>query len=695
MRNFALLIFCFVAFYITTGAEEPTDSAQAKELREVVVSARLQRTTATVSTYIPTRRQKNSAQTGTELLGHMAIPQLGLVSGNTVSTSSGQTVDMFIDYVPATEQDLSGMRMADVKTVEYYDYPQDPRFLGKAHVINFVMQKYEYGGYVKAYANEFLISNSGQLNLFTKFQYRKMTYDLAVGGWYSDNDHLSSATVETYRLPQTDGSVKTLERVSEPDEACVRNRSLWPTFKASFNSSNVTMVNTLGANFYFAPKENTAGRVGFLPAEFPATEYESLNRSHTTSITYSGYWNFILPHGNSINVNPYYSYSHTNQRSLYTEAAGTALPNGAIDDSHRATTSVRYVHNFGRPGNITALCNVFYGANRTRYSGTSDASDRLITFRAGPGLLYNYNNAHFDGLIGAGVNYDRSRFGGKTEHSTQPWVDLSLQYSINDKNSAGLEFHHSSWTAASSFRSTAVIQSNPLLRYTGNPDLKSYGSYDIGLRYVWMPSNRWNISAFCYGWFTANRYAYFYEASPEGILRTIRQPAGGFSQWRYGVTATLRLLDNKLSLNGQLACRVAHDGEPFGWTKGGLHGYIHALYYAEGWNFGVQYQSPQEYSDGNVSGTWVTEKSACAGIVGWGNSAWSLQARLTNPFRWSWVAGHAEMTSTHYDVHKTLYNTSYHCYVLVSATYTIGFGKKIQRGNEASQQMGTASSILK
>ena len=53
------------------------------------------------------------------------------------------------------------------------------------------------------------------------------------------------------------------------------------------------------------------------------------------------------------------------------------------------------------------------------------------------------------------------------------------------------------------------------------------------------------------------------------------------------------------------------------------------------------------------------------------------------------------MKSANYDVSKILYNTGNHCFVLVSATYTLGFGKKIQRGNEASQQMGTASSILK
>ena len=148
---------------------EAQDSIKTKELGEVVVEAQMQRTSATVSSYIPTSKQKNSSQTATDLLNRMAIPQLSPGMGNSVKTNTGKAVNIYIDYLPASEQDLSGMRMADVKKLEYYDYPKDPRFQGSAHVINFIMQKYEYGGYLKASANEFFISNSGQLNLYSKF----------------------------------------------------------------------------------------------------------------------------------------------------------------------------------------------------------------------------------------------------------------------------------------------------------------------------------------------------------------------------------------------------------------------------------------------------------------------------------------------------------------------------------------------
>lgn len=695
INHLNILLLAMVSTGSTSALTTEPDTLKSRELNEVVVEAQSQTTSATVSTYLPTKRQKNAAQTGPELLNHMSIPQLGLVSGNSVTTNSGQKVDLYIDYAPASEQDLNGMRMADVKKVEYYDFPQDPRFQGSQHVINFIMQKYEYGGYVKAYGNEFFIANSGQLNLYSKLQYKRMTYDLAVGTWYSHNNHLSQAILETYRLPQPDGSLKVFERISDPTDAKVRQQSYWPTFKAKYATDKVTMVNTLGANFFRSPTNFSAGSVRYNPADFPATHYTDSQSSRSSSITYSGYWNFILPHGNSMSFNPYYSYSHTNQKSLYSESAGSSFVNGARDDSHRATASLRYMHDFGRWGDITVILNGTLLSNRTRYSGTSDASDRLTTYRVGPGVFYNYENGNFNGLIGGGFNYDHSKLGDTSEHSTQPWIDASVQYAFNSKNSISADFHHSTWTLASSYRSTAVIQSNPLFSYTGNPDINPYKSYDVSLRYVLMPNNRCNFAAFGNAALITDRYAYVYRASADGILRTIQQEGmGNYASLLYGVQGTARLLGNSLMINGQVAQRIVHNGAPFDWTRRRVLWYLQAFYYVGGWNFGLQYQSEQEYCDGYVNGAWMKNKDAYTAIVGWGNSSWSLQARLTNPFRWNWRAGTSETTSANYDVSKTFYNTSYHCYLLVSATYTFGFGKKIQRGNEASQQMGTSSSIL-
>ena len=91
------------------------------------------------SVYRPSQRQKNASQTAEDLISQMAIPQLRLT--NPSLTATGQPVDFYIDFIPASSADLNGMRPDDVKFIEYYDYTADPRFQGKPHVINFVIQK--------------------------------------------------------------------------------------------------------------------------------------------------------------------------------------------------------------------------------------------------------------------------------------------------------------------------------------------------------------------------------------------------------------------------------------------------------------------------------------------------------------------------------------------------------------------------
>lgn len=671
------------------------DSINIQALNEVVIEAQLQSTSATVSTYIPTSKQKNSSQTANDLLNRMAIPQLSLGMGGSVQTTSGKAVDIFIDYLPASEQDLTGMRMADVRKVEYYDYPSDPRFQGKAHVINFIMQKYEYGGYIKASAHEFFIANSGSLNLFSKIQYKKMTYDFAVGGYYRNGKHDFNNTVETYRLPQSDGSIKQFERNSTTNASEISRRYFWPTFKALYRTDKISISNTIGANFDNYPKENSSGSVRFLPSDFPQSVFLSEANHRENYITYNGYWNFILPHGNVINFVPYYSYSHSKQNSRYVESTSQEYINDASDNSHKASGNLRFQHDFGKWGDLTISAQGIYTNSKTRYTGTSSAIDRLTTLRIGPGISYSVSSDKFYGMVGAGFTYDRSKIGDIAENNTQPWVDFSLQYAFNNKNSVNAEFHHMNALPPLSYRSSAVIQSNPLMSYTGNPNLTPYKCYDFGISYQWLPNNKFSFAVFGTGFVATNRFAYVYEASPDGIRRTVQQPMGNFVQGNYGVNGTARLLDGNLQISGQLAHLIAKSGEPYDWTKSHLNWYMQAFYYLNQWHFGLQYQSDMSFADGFVKGTWVNSKNAYTAIAGWGNSTWSVQAQIANPFRWDWRSGTTILKSKNYDFVQTDHNPNYHCYIYVSATYTFGFGKKIKAGNEASQMSGAGNAILK
>lgn len=695
MKKLLIILALLMPLSAYAKQEVKTDSIKTQQLDDVVVEACNQRLGADVSTYIPTSKQKNASQSAVDLLNRMAIPQLKISSNDEIKDMAGKSVDVFIDFLPASKEDLEGMRMQDVKKVEYYDFPSDPRFQGKAHVVNFVMQKYEYGGYVKAYAWE-NTGNAGQISLYSKLQYKRMTFDIATGAFYINLGHTGGDIYETYRLPQPDGTVNVFERNSIQKNANMRVHTYWSTFKALYSSDKITIQNVIGANFDHTPVSDQIGAVLYSTEEVSGrTDYSAHSANRVNSLSYTGYWNFILNDKNSITFSPTYAYSHTNTNSLYAEENAGEYYNAAKDDSHQFRGELTYAHSFGKWGNLDVMLQTLIITNRTNYSGTANTSGNAHTYSVGPGVQYSLTTGKVYGMVGLGFHWDRQEYLDYKDNSTAPWIDFSLQYSPDDHHSVRGEFRYMKSIPSSSYRSSAIIQSNPLMSYTGNPNLVSYGSYDAGVNYSFIPDNNFSLSAFAFTWIADNRYVYDYEPTATGILRTIKQPGGGYAQCNYGAYATLRLFDRKLHLTAQVNATSVHNGEPYNLNKTHLVYAFQANYYLDNWTFSGIYYAPQGYSDGCMVGTWMKTKSFYLLQAGWSNSSWNLQLKFANFPRWHWRSDESMMHSRYYDKIEQTYSLNDHALARLTVTYTFGFGKKVQRGDEASQQSGVDSGILK
>lgn len=692
----SVLILLSVVLAVPALADEPTDSLTINDLNEVVVEARTAKLDTEVSTFIPSSREKSASQSATDLLARMAIPQITVTPGESVTTLSGKAVDIFIDYIPATPADISGMRTKDVKRVEYYVYPSDPRFQGKAYVVNFIMQKYEYGGYVKALAWE-NTTNVGQFSLFGKVQYRRMTLDVAIGAFYKNQSGFGSSVRETFRLPQPDGSVSIFERQSLSTGGKSKNEQYWPTFKALYATDKVQIQNLIGATFDHQPFTTNLGSVTYTPQIVPDAEFANASGSRVNSLSYSGNWTFILNDYNSINFVPSYGYSHTRSRSLYTEQSAD-FHNAAVDNSHEFWANLTYGHTFGegaKGGKLNVLMQTIITANRTAYSGTSSVSDNAHTYRLGPGVQYSLKKGKVYGLVGLGLHWDRQEYVNNHETSTAPWIDFSLQYSPTDRHELSTTFHHMKTVPSPSCRSAAVIQSNPLMSYTGNPNLVSAGSYDVGVDYSYMPNNRFSFTAFGSLWLMDDRYVYDYQPTPTGLLRTIEQPGGHYFNYNYGVYGSARLFDNKLRLTAQIIGRTVDNGGPYDLKKTAISSAFQAYLYLGNWTFGATYMTPSGYSDGYMVGSWVKTKSYLRLQAGWANSTWNVNLHLTNLQRWHKRGELNIMHSTYYDRTEQALSLVDRAFARIAVTYTFGFGKKVQQGNEATQQSAPSSSILK
>ncbi len=668
----------------------------AVNLGSVTVEGDNARLYADRSVYIPTVRQKNASQTGTDLLSHMAIPQLGLVSGANVMTNAGKPVAVFIDYLPATESDLQAMRVEDVKKVEYLESPSDPRLQGNPYVINFIMQKYEFGGYVKAFGHTNLISNPfGELLVNLRLQRKKMTYDV-MGSTYSyDRTHEGSELTETYRLPQENGEIKEFRRFSNTTSSNQKRDWYFATLKATYNTDNVQASSLVKGRLDKQPNFEKNGLVTYSSPDFNNSEYSSVFDERSQFLAYEGYYFFKLGKGNSLNFTPAYSYSHTEQNTRYWETGFTEILNKAADNTHKLSGSLKFTHNFGSLGNLMLGVNGSFESNRTRYTGSATALDRAKSSRIEPGIGYDITIGKVYASANFAWDWDRLQFGDMVDHPSTPKATLSVQYAPSTHSSLSVSAIYESWLPSPSFKSDKVIEATPLLKYTGNPNLVPSKSYDFDISYTWIPNNNFNLGAFAWGWIVGDRYVYDYEASSTGILRTIKQPMGTYAKYNYGLTGTARFFDRSLVFSGRVGHLLNHNGKPYNVNHSHIDWYARARYYLGSWAFTLTYVSDRADADGSMNGLWAYRKSDWYITVSWSNSHWNVRGDLMNFTRWNWRNDRFVMHSPYYDTEEVKLGGQSRAFIQLSATYTFGFGKKVKRENEPSVSGSASSGILK
>ncbi len=649
------------------------------------------------SIYRPTQRQKNASQTATDLLGRMAIPQLNTRLGSSsVSTTVGEPVAMFIDFVPATESDLKMMRITDVKTVEYLEFPSDPRFQGKKYVINFRMIKYEYGGYIKTLGVENFIANSGSVQANARFVKDKMTYDVMGYGYYMANNHFGIDQIETFHLPQDNGEIKSFQRESTTKSSKYRKQNYETSFRALYSGDKITVNNLVAFGIERLPHNDNEGQVRYSYAPTAIDEYYSESTQKAKYLNYSGYYFFSLPKNNSLTASLDYSYSHTDQSSRYLESLMSPIYNAANDDTHDGNFRLTYSQTISDKQSFSAHFRGIYEHNRTIYNGSVNALDNSTTKFGQIGATYNFKLAKLSTSLGIGWDWMSTRLNDNNSNLECPYLDASLRFVPNKKNTFGAVFHYAVWPPSSNYKSENIVHVSPFLWHTGNPMLKSHRSYDIWLNYTFIPTNKFNINLFGGTFFIGNRAAFVYEATPDGIIRTIQQPIGTFRHYNYGLNASLKLLDRTLYLSGQLAHLYVQNGKPYNFDHSCISYYIQALYYLENFNFAISYKSADATDNyDSMSGLWTRNKDVFILQAGWSNAKWNIIVTAQNLQRWNWCATHDTMNSPNYSVSRWTSNASRHAFVQLSATYTFGFGKKINRNDEISKQSGASSGILK
>lgn len=690
-------IYCAIMTIAAMAQTETPDSVKTQELDEVVVEAQMQRTSPTATTYTPSGKQKSTAQNAIELLRLMAIPQIKInPMDNSVTDNTGEGVSLFFNYMPASKEDIEGLRTADVRRVEYLEFPPDPRFRGAQRVINFIIQEYEYGGYTKVTADEdFLIGLSSNTNIFSKFAYKKMTYDLYVAANNLNSYHSGYDIDGKYTLKDSDGKDFTLSRNETTDNAHSKQNQYPVTFRASYNTEKVQISNTLGYSHSSNPIQNQNGSLTYSPAAEQDYSYSRSNPSQSNSLSYQGNYFFVLPKDYSVNLNPQFSYSHNNNSLTYTTSRAEPIIRNARENAYYYRVNAYINKRFAQKHTLMLGINTGNTINRLQYTGNASYSDRFSNPFVSGQLCYQAQIQKFSLYADAGVLWERTSINTIKNDDVYPYVHFNIRYTPNNKNAFSAYFQFANNTPGIDQKASDLLRDNEVMYITGNPSLDNSRHITFNINYTWLPSNVFNMSAFGRYFELFDRFITAYEPFDNGraLLRTYIND-GNYIQSEIGIAATLNLFNKSLQLYVSPNQKFYRSTGVFDKSFYPFQVTAQATYYFKQWYFQAYYQSHQKMMF-TGSPTTYRSRDFYALSAGWSNSDLNISLTAYNMFNSNWDTSDRYIQSPLYTEHRTTYGTNSHARLNLSVTYTFGYGKKVKRGNEVGKQSGVSSAIMK
>ena len=669
-----------------------------KNLGQIVVEGSTQKVIQNGVMYVPGKRIKKAALDATSLLFHMQIPQLRVSpTDNSVKTAAGNDVTLFIDYHQATPQDAQGLRPEDVMRVEVLDYPVDSRFMGAPHVVNFIMQKYEWGGYTKLTAAGRTLNNDlAEGRAYQKFVHKKWTFDASAsanGTWENKNSDYSK---ETYRDFSFDGRhYDSVVRESYTDGYKGKNDSQNVALRGSYAGEKTYMINTLSFS-RTAAKENTERmNVEFSDNLLPATSALQNSPQQSISVKVGGWYQFTMPKGNSIIASWSFSHSGNNRRALYELGDLPGIVNYNKEKVYNPNLTLFYSKKLNHNNTIRTMFSSYANIYDTRYYGSYDGTQKLISTESMLFLEYMQNWGNKLNLYSRlGISYVLGRVNGKNYiNEWGPRLGLQLNYTINTRNSVSIEGWWANSTPQPSTANTAFVRQNELLWHQGNPDLKNIYGPLLSISYSFIPTNRFSMSASINYNLYRNMALYLYRPldGRDGIVRTFTDRNNDHELFAT-LNASLRLFDNSLVLTGIANWRreISSAGQVRSlnsWTGTG----VRASYYYKNASVILYYDTPQKsimfnrgykYSFGSTYGIIATYSV--------GN--FKAQASFRNWFNKGNV--HTDYDSQYYSIHNRSWNMQIARSLSLSLSYTFTYGKKVKLSEDLNNDAYKKSAIL-
>ena len=254
---------------------------------------------------MPTEAQKKASTNGVSLLQHLQLPNLSVHPlTKAISTNYGESVQLRINGVEATQAEVVAIRPTDVIRVEVHEQP-GLRYGGAAAVVDYIVRRRDSGGNVSAdLTNGVSPFGFGNYQMSGKYHSGKSSFTALVD-WSRRDLEWNRENEETFRYP--DQTITNREVVASPNR--IKYDYLTTSLNYNYTNGEKSMLNIAFRNNLKDIPYSFTDRNTLLYQEDRV--YQVKDRESTKT---------VIP---SIDI--YYQLNLKNDRHLYFDVVGTYL----------------------------------------------------------------------------------------------------------------------------------------------------------------------------------------------------------------------------------------------------------------------------------------------------------------------------------------------------------------------------------
>ena len=460
----------FLPLLATMIAVHAQDIKEGETLQEVTVKGSKVVQRVDGQTIYPTRQQLESSTNGYSLLSKLTLPHLRIdpVMHTITALSNLGNVQVRINGIMASKEDLLALDMKAVQHIDYIDNPGVRYGEGIAYVVNIIVKKPVSGYDIGADLTNTLTAVNGDETFYGKFNYGKSEFGVNYSLDYQNFKGTGYEEQATYELES--GEKRSILRQQLDGQNKSLNHNIQLTY--SLSDSNYVFQSKLSASRDIQPHR--------LWSKFDS--FEDRSSSRTSSPALDLYFHRDFKRHQSLTANAVATYIKTDSHAEHNEGGNYAY--NVTGKTYSLWTEAVYENRL-KP--FTLSLGAQYGQKYINnvYSGDANADNamRSSTLYFFGQLKGRLGKLGYMGGLGVSTRYYRQAEWNDRFLLFRPKMTLAYPLARNLK--AKYDFEISQHVSQIALVSDVSIKQNAMETLVGNPEItpNRVTSHDLRLTY--------------------------------------------------------------------------------------------------------------------------------------------------------------------------------------------------------------------